>query len=184
MATFAHGRADSINKRTGKLAEGSPSDVAKRREMVASLRLRGATYLEIREILAANGIINHTRGKPWSKSAIFDDIQAARTQWLTNAAADVKEHYSRILAELGELKKSAWSTGDLTTVLRAISQECKILGLNSPVKVELSLTETDKKADEVLGQLPIEKLEVLREVFVQLTAAGVDPKVLVGQLVA
>ena len=52
------------------------------------------------------------------------------------------------------------------------------------MKVELSLTETDKKADEVLGQLPIEKLEVLREVFVQLTAAGVDPKVLVGQLVA
>lgn len=182
--TFSHGRADSINKRTGKLAEGSPSDVAKRREMVASLRLRGASYLEIREILTANGIINHSRGKPWSLTKICEDIHAARNQWLANAAADMREHYSRILAELEEVKKSAWSKGDLTAVMRAISQECKILGLNSPVKVELSVTETDKKADEVLGDLPTEKLEVLREVCVQLMAAGVDPKVLVGQLVA
>lgn len=181
---MGHGVRDTVKPETGRLAEGSPSDVARRREMVASLRLRGATYVEIQEILTANDVINHSRGKPWSITKICEDIHAARQQWLANAAADIREHYSRILAELEEVKKSAWAKGDLTAVMRAISQECKILGLNSPVKVELSVTETDKKADQILGELPTEKLEVLREVCVQLMSAGVDPKTLVGQLVA
>jgi len=183
---FKTGQDDSINRETGMLQEKSATEIANRREAVASLRLRGAKLAEIQELLKEMGIVNHSRkGAAWSIGVISEDIAAARKQWLANAADDVKEHYSRVLAELQEVKKAGWARGDLVVVLRALSQECKIFGFNSPLKLDIRVgSDAMKTTDEALSALSTEKLAVLRDVFVEMTEAGVDPQVVFGQLMA
>lgn len=181
------GKADHVSHRHGELAEGSPTLIAERVEAVASLRLRGATLREIQEMLPKLGIVNKSKdGAPWSLTQIHEDVKSAREMWLSHARDDVREHYTRILSELQEIKKAAWARGDLDVVLRTIAQECKIFGFNAAIKVRLEgdKSTSERGLEKALAALSVEKLEVLREVYVSLSEAGVDTGMVLGQLVA
>lgn len=110
--------------------------VDNRRRLVASLRLRGATQREIVNQLAISGNLNHKTGNPWSLNTINLDLQAIAAEWRAEAQRDIAEHKARQLAELTEVKRSAWSSKDLDVVLKAIKQESDILGTNEPSKTE------------------------------------------------
>jgi hypothetical protein len=136
-------------------------------------------------MLTEAGIVNHSQnGKPFSIALIWKDIQACREEWTRRAADSVKEHYARILAELQEVKKSAWARGDLGVVAKVLAQECKIFGFNSPVKLEVKVSQTEAKQDAVLENMAIDELRVLRDVHVRLLASGVDPAEVGASLVA
>jgi len=114
--------------------------IAARRERVAQLRLRGLT---MREIVAAlprgdNPMLNPETGQPFSLGCIAGDLKELSKQWQANAERDITEHKSEQLAELAEVKRAAWAAKHLETVLRALQQEAKILGIEAPTKVEAS----------------------------------------------
>jgi hypothetical protein len=107
-----------------------------RRRLVMSLRLRGATQREIITQLAADGHVNHETGQPWSLGVINKDLQAITAEWREERMKTMDEHVARQLAELFEVKRSAWSQKELDTVLRALKQETDLLGTNAPSRQE------------------------------------------------
>ncbi len=116
---------------------------AGRRRRVAALVLRGLTQREIVLALAdpssSEGCLtNPESGKPFSLATIHRDIVALREQWLAESLADIQSHKSGVLAELTEVKRAGWVEADLNVVLRALSQQAKLLGLNEPEGVDLS----------------------------------------------
>ncbi|MCR9292057.1 MAG: hypothetical protein NXI32_05010 [bacterium] len=165
------------------LKEKSATAVAKRRELIASMRLRGATLLEIQEMLTAEGIVNHDRGgKPFSRAMISKDVKVIRETWAKKVLADSQEYYGRLLAEIQELKKASWSRGNHELVLKCLEREARMLGLDKPIKLDIGITDGDKVVGEVLAETPTEKLEVLHEIAVAIQEKGGDPRTVVGSL--
>lgn len=115
----------------------------KRRAAVAELRNKG---LSIREIMRAlpevrsemfpNGLVNPTSGKPWSLAVIHSDLKDLLGIWQTHALKHTGEHQALLIAELQQVKKTAWGLNDLDKVLRAIQQEREILGVDAAKKAD------------------------------------------------
>lgn len=120
--------------------------VEERRRKVAKLMVRRLTQRQIEANLPALDCIDTNTGKPWGVMTINRDVKALRKQWREDAAGDTDQHQANILAELAEIKRVAWGAEipgtkelypDMTTLLKAINQECKILGLDAPTKYKL-----------------------------------------------
>ena len=122
----------SLDNRAGKDA------IQFRREVVAELRLRGLSMREIAKALAERGIINPVDGTPYSQQTIKNDIDALRKEWKDRAIKDITEHMARQLAEIEQVRRKAWADDDLTTVLKALELEMKLLGTAAPDRVELN----------------------------------------------
>lgn len=101
-----------------------------RRFEVARLSVHGLTVREITDELERQGMTNPSTGRAWGRSTIQCDLDALRTEWRERAIADVTEHRARLLEELRQVKRAAWDQGDLGNVLRAISQERALLGVD------------------------------------------------------
>lgn len=109
-----------------------------RRRQVAALALRGYSQREIQTALPGAGSVNPATGLPWSLGIINADMKALERDWKEAALADVDEHKARQLAEIREVRRKAWATGDLNNVLKAMQQERDLLGTDAPVRRELS----------------------------------------------
>jgi len=120
------------------LNKSKQAQVDHRRQVVASLRLRGATIREIQEKLPKLGIINYKTGKPYTIKAVFTDINHLEKEWKQKAARDIDELISGELAEIREARRVAWSKSDLGMVAKFIDQEMKLLGTPSPTRHELT----------------------------------------------
>jgi len=106
-----------------------------RRAWVSRLTLRGRTLREIAEDLAEKGIsVNPDTGEAWTHATIGNDLQALRKQWREDATQSITEHQSLMIAELEEVRRRAWSDGNMPVVLRALQQKAKLLGLDAPTK--------------------------------------------------
>lgn len=110
----------------GRMSTGARDAAEQRREVVAKLLLRKLTQREIVDALADEGIVDPS-GEPYSLSTVHGDIRELRKIWRANAAERIEEHQSLILAELEEVKRAAWESGELDKVLRAIQQQTQIL---------------------------------------------------------
>jgi len=100
--------------------------IAKRREEVARQRLRGWTQRQIAEQLNVSvGTVNR-------------DLSCLHEEWKAAALASIEEHKIRVLAELAEVKRRGHATNNLNAVLQALKAEVDILGLDAPVKSEIS----------------------------------------------
>jgi hypothetical protein len=111
--------------------------IAQRRH-VASLAARQLTQREIVASLEKLGCVNERPGKnpkPWDLATINHDLKALKQEWCELAQQDMATHQAQRLAELAEVKRRAWTDGDLGIVLRAIKQEAEMLGLDAPHKV-------------------------------------------------
>lgn len=105
--------------------------VAKRRERVARLTVRGLTT---REIAAAIGggndpIVNPRGGNPYSHKTIWEDIVWLEAEWLERANQDIGRRKARYMAELEDVKRLAYSTGDVGGVIRSIRLQAELDGL-------------------------------------------------------
>lgn len=103
---------------------------AMRRKSVSSARLRGMTCEQIVAILSEQGIINPRTNEPWSATTIAKDLKVIEEGWREETFRAISEHRARVLAEIQEVKRSAWMAGKHSIVLRAIDQEVGLLGLN------------------------------------------------------
>lgn len=111
-----------------------------RRRLVASLRLRQYTQPEIQNALTKSttpGSRNPKDNQPWSLGTINADCQALERQWQAEALEDTTRLKAKVLAELREARRKAWQDGDLKWVLQSLKQECDLLGLNAPTKIDI-----------------------------------------------
>lgn len=105
-----------------------------RREAVAHLRLRGLTVREIVEALPKQGMINNETGEPFALATIGADIAYLKKQWQESAAASIAEHKAAQLAELTELKRTAWARKQYKLVRDCLQDEARMLGTNAPTR--------------------------------------------------
>jgi hypothetical protein len=113
----------------------NPDILNKRRETVAQLAIRQLTQREIVRALALDGQINPRTQKPWDVATINKDIHDIREAWRQHAIKDIGILQGEKLQELAAIKRRGWEMGDLHLVLKAIKQECEILGLEAPLVV-------------------------------------------------
>lgn len=112
--------------------------IARRREAVARLRLRGYSVREIVESLGRNAdFLNPETGKPYGHDTIHKDIVAIRAEWAAAAAESITEHQEAQLAEIREARREAWKAKDLALVDRLISREMQLLGTKAPERAPI-----------------------------------------------
>ncbi len=110
--------------------------VAKRRQVVASLRLRGYTVQEITESLSKNQHgINPKTSKPWAIGTVHSDIIALRQEWRAESMRDIATHKAQQLAEIREARKKAWEKTNLLMVARFLEMEIRLLGTDAPIRL-------------------------------------------------
>lgn len=118
-----------------------------RRERVAQFKLRGFSIREIVERLSKEEIIIEETGEKITLTAsvktVHKDIKAMEKIWQENAVKDISIHKANQLAELAQVKHSAWTTAQLKYVIEALKQEAKLLGTEEPI-----ITETRFKVAE------------------------------------
>jgi len=120
------------------LNNGVQASIDNRRRAVAAMRLRHLTQREIVVALVKKDVLNPSSGEPYSLGTVNADIKALRSQWREKAADDTGEWVADSLAELEEVRRQAWSKGELAIVLKSLKQEAELLGLDAPARTELS----------------------------------------------
>jgi len=114
--------------------------IDRRRELVASMRLRGLTQRQIVVALSSpdKGFRNPETGEPWSLGTVNADIKALNARWKRSAQKKTIAYKSKALAELEELKLAAWNAKNLELVRRCISDIRAMMGTDSPSKAEVT----------------------------------------------
>ena len=166
------GLLEMMNARKVEGEAGRPkkfnSHVLHRRQLVSQLRLRGLAIQKIAKELPSLQCINPVTSKPWSIGCIFKDLKAIEEEWREFAAWGVERHKARILAELQEVKRSAWLMSKPGIVLDALDREIKVLGCASPVSLDASLSVGkvgDRSNADVLASMTVEELRLLDAAF-------------------
>ena len=101
-----------------------------RRLRVASLVLRGLTTDEVALALPKNGVVDPRTQLPYAPDVIAGDIAYLEAVWEQEAQLPGREHRARVLAELREVKRSAWAKGDLAVVVRCLREEAALCTLS------------------------------------------------------
>ena len=122
---------------------------AHRRMWVARLRLHGMSASEIQRNLPQPpaGCVNPLTGEAYSLPTIMSDLTEIERTWKAQATQDMAEYMALQLAELRELRRVAWQSGDLGEIRQAIQLEAKLLGTLAPTKV----APTDPSGEEEYG---------------------------------
>ena len=110
--------------------EPDPMQVTIRRLRVASLVLRGLTPGEIALALPKNGVVDPQSGLPYGLDVVTDDLAYLESEWEQEARLPLGAHRARVLAELREVKRSAWAKGDLSVVVRCLREEAALCTLS------------------------------------------------------
>ena len=133
--------------------------VARRREAVARLRLRGLSIRAIVEQLPRLDppMLNPNTGNPYSKSVVASDIQIMSGEWQQDAARAISQHKTEQLALLKEAQSEAWKQKDIDLVLKCHDRIAKLLGTNSPEKQQIEnlvnadlLDETERRISKLV----------------------------------
>lgn len=131
-----------------------------RRNFVGKAMARGMALSDIQAFLIENDILNPNTEQPWSDPIIAQDMAFFNCLWKDEVLKNISDHRARVLAEIREVKKSAWSAGKHATILQAIDREVKLLGLNELERlgVEIALA-------NLLKGFPAEIADQLKEVL-------------------
>lgn len=93
-----------------------------RREIVARLVARHLSQREIVAELERQGVLNPETDEPYSLFTINTDVQALRRQWRTAHAQTTAKHASALLAELREVRRTAWQGAAREDVVAALTK--------------------------------------------------------------
>ena len=112
--------------------------IARRRENVSRLRLRGMSQREIITMLAR---MKDADGNPdpikASLGTVNRDLKVLEAEWRANAARDIGVHIANQLAEIAEARRKCWQLEDMAGLARFIKLEADIRGTNAPSKIEV-----------------------------------------------
>ena len=117
-----------------------------RRQYVSELLVRGFTRSQILEALEKDErFFNPRTGKPWSMQVVKDDVKLLRNRWQKEALLNYDIHVSRILAQIREVRRKAWTEENLALVLRTLKQEIDLFGLEAATKQQIDWREELRK---------------------------------------
>jgi hypothetical protein len=138
-----------------KLSEVQQLLQDQRREAVARHMLRGFSLREIQGKLENDDkILNPDTRQPYSVETIRSDQAAIKRLWASSTKASVEAHRARQLAELGEIKREAWTAGNHGLVLQALSHESKLTDTAAPMRINIDLVSSLWSALERAGHNP------------------------------
>ena len=141
-----------------------------RRVIVAKLIPRGFTLREMAKILAKQGFV-HVDGTAFTYQTVRKDVVLLNKRFLEEASESVETHKARLLHELEEIKRTAWSSaGDkdkdkdkfLKVILEAIKEQNKILGLHAPEQHEVKHASVVFNYHSVSTREDVEKLKAIQ----------------------
>lgn len=116
----------------------SAAAAAHRLALVATHAAKGLTTREIVAKLEAAGETNPRTNRAWGLNSIVRDVERLEREWRARAKAQSDEHRACILAGLREVERAAWDAMDLNVVLRSLKQQCELLGLDEPQRVDIT----------------------------------------------
>ena len=142
-------------------------EILKRR--VASLHVRGLRPHEIYQIISEptrkgefgpepspNYIENPTTKQPYTKRTIYRLIAEIRESWHMEDAERVKAYMADCIGNAEEARRSAWSSGHLTTVLAANHQMARLVGAYKPLEVNINWGAlTDEQVERLANGEPL-----------------------------
>lgn len=154
------------------LSTSNNDTIERRREIVSQLRLRQLSVREIAIQLATMGMVNPKTGEPYTHMTIVNDLEALKIAWRESANAATSEHQARQVAEIAEIKRSAWGTKDPELVLKALGQETKLLGtLRQPDGVTININiEVMQRFEATANELGIDASQAIEEFRMMLIA--------------
>lgn len=138
--------------------------VTHRRELVARLRIRGLSQREIM-IELAKVLLNPHSGSAFTLGTIAQDCLALDKQWRERTATSIDGHKARVLSSLMEVERAAWAAKDLNGVLRALKQECDLLGLDAPAQYDLYLRQEARRVAEHMGMTEEDVLAGVQDIL-------------------
>lgn len=147
----------------------------RRQELVARLMVRGISAREIAETLGTPGkdgkipLLNPETGLPYSEETIRLDMVAIKRAWKTSTKESVEQHRAQQLAELTEVKRTAWKANNLNTVLNALAHEAKLTDTAAPLRINISLVSDLWDALERAGHNPE---VVIKAMLIELIGSG------------
>ena len=110
------------------MAKLTQAAIEERRQMVAHLRVRGATIREIATHLRTKGISR-------SIGTVHRDTKIIEEEWRQHARQDIATHKARQLAELNEIRRAAWRDKDYRLALQVLREEIALLGTDEPIVI-------------------------------------------------
>lgn len=148
--------------------------MTRRREMVASLRLRGLTLREITATLAKQEppMVNPRTGKAFDAATIKTDLDALKEEWRASANVHTDEHVARQVAEIAEIKRAAWGAKDPELALKALDKEMRLLGtMKQPGGVSITINlEVITRFEAIAKEAGIDPAQALEEYIQQIHA--------------
>jgi len=124
---------DEYGKKVSKIAAFHRSE---RRRKVSEARLRGMTTRQITDWLEEINFLNPKTGGPYALNTVHHDLRRIENEWKKQSVEAHSTLRAREIAELKEIKKAAWLTGDLQLVIKASTRICEIIGLNAPKAID------------------------------------------------
>jgi hypothetical protein len=139
------------------------TQIAIRRERVARLRLRGLTEREIAFQLGSgeNALFNPKTHKPYSNFIVHRDLEWLREQWEKEATKEIGEWKTKLIVEVEEVKRAAWAHGELETVLKCVTQQRKIMGIDAPVKIAPTSPDGEKPYESLSDEERVARLAAI-----------------------
>lgn len=121
-----------------------------RKYLVRRLYLQKKTKFEIVDALTEAGCVNPS-GKPWSQQIISIDIKEFEATFTEKNVEQLVEIKFKKFFELEEIQRLCIEKNDMKNALQAIKQQVELLGLNSPLRSEISFSTNAQ--DDILKKL-------------------------------
>lgn len=146
--------------------------IEKRREIIATLLVRGLTQAEVLQQMSKqhkqlpDGSIkpnptylpNPKTGDPYDKSTISRDVKAIRREWQKVRERSVEQWLDQEVAVLLEARRIAWANKDYVEIRQNVLAMAKLLGLNEPQRVE------HRFDDNQFDQIQSHRLNLLEDI--------------------
>ena len=146
--------------------------IAFRRRAVELLSNQGLGLYEIIDRLSADGVVNPDTEEPYSVATISRDLHENTRQWMAEIVKERGLHKGRQLAELREARRKAWVNGDLAEVRMNLQTEIKLLGTDSPIRLEIDWRQEARE----LGLDPATVFEQYVEAAAAAISSSTSPK--------
>ena len=133
--------------------------VAERRQYVVALRTAGATFQQIADqVFAQFGAENLP--KCWGPRIASNDVQAALNRMYKDMALDLRAYQQIQVGRYENIIRVHWPAamtgkdkGATELVIKAMKDENKLLGLDSPQRVDIRVQQIDQRIERLMAEL-------------------------------
>ncbi len=132
---------------------------AERRQYVVALRTAGATFQQIADQTAAKFGLEHLP-KHWGPRTAYNDVKAVLDAMYKGMTQDIRGYQQIQVGRYESIIRTHWPAamtgkdkGATELVLKAMKDENKLLGLDSPQRVDVRVQQIDQRIERLMAEL-------------------------------